>query len=229
MGKKRLPAPSRGWRAFAGEVGTIVLGVLLALAAQELVQSWHWRSEVRKTRQALDAELARDLAAFNYRYRHKACIAERLAEVKRWADSLAQGKPLPLKHEIAEPPYYSTRTAAWEITDGEIAARIPLQAKLSYAGLYDGLRKFDEAKNDESLAWSTLNEYESATRADPADLRAIKRALKDIEDVNTILEPFRSAFARFSGELGIKPQQKLEAADLPLLVELEKQTCSPLL
>ena len=35
----RFPAPVHGWRAFAGEVGTIVLGVLLALGAQELVQS----------------------------------------------------------------------------------------------------------------------------------------------------------------------------------------------
>jgi hypothetical protein len=43
--EKRFPAPLHGWREFAGEVGTIVLGVLLALGAQELVQSFHWRSE----------------------------------------------------------------------------------------------------------------------------------------------------------------------------------------
>jgi len=225
----RFPAPLHGWRAFAGEVGTIVLGVLLALAAQELVQGLHWRSEVKETRQALDAELARDLAAFEYRYQNKTCVADRLAELRRWADSLGSGNALPLKHEIEEPPYFSLRTAAWEITDGEIAARIPLKAKLSYAGLYDGLRKFDQAKNDESLAWSTLNQFESATRADPADLRTIKRALKDIEDVNTILDPFKSAFDRFSGKLGIQAQQKLEGADMPILLKQKKETCSPLL
>lgn len=225
----RFPAPLHGWRAFAGEVGTIVLGVLLALGAQELVQSLHWRSEVKETRQALDAELARDLAAFDYRYRNRACTADRLSELKRWADSLGDGKALPLKHEIEEPPYFSIRTAAWEITDGEIASRIPVKAKLSYAALYDGLRKFDQAKNDESLAWSTLNEYGSATRADASDLRTIKRALKDIEDVNTILEPFKGAFDRFSGELGIQPQPKLEGANKPMLLEWEKEACSPLL
>ena len=225
----RFPAPLDGWRAFAGEVGTIVLGVLLALGAQELVQSLHWRSEVKETRQALDAELARDLAAFDYRYRNKTCTADRLSELKRWADSLGSGKALPLKHEIEEPPYFSIRTAAWEITDGEIASRIPVKAKLSYAALYDGLRKFDQAKNDESLAWSTLNEYGSTTRADASDLRTIKRALKDIEDVNTILEPFKGAFDRFSGELGIQPLPKLEGADNPMLLGREKEACSPLL
>lgn len=227
--EKRFPAPLHGWREFAGEVGTIVLGVLLALGAQELVQSFHWRSEVKETRQALDGELARDLAAFDYRYRNKTCIANRLAELKRWADSLGSGKALPLKHEIEEPPYFSIRTAAWEITDGEIASRIPVKAKLNYAALYDGLRKFDEAKNDESLAWSKLNEYQYVTRADASDLRAIRRALKDIEDVNTILEPFKGAFERFSGELGIRPQRKLEGADSPMLRGWEKEACSPLL
>lgn len=225
----RFPTPLHGWRVFAGEVGTIVLGVLLALGAQEMVQSLHWRSEVKETRKALDAEVARDLAAFDYRYRNRRCSAERLSELRRWADSLARGKPLPLRHEVDEPPYFSIRTAAWEITDGEIASRIPLKAKLNYAALYDGLRKFDQAKNDESEAWGTLNEYESLTRADAADLRAIKRAIKDIEDVNTILDPFKSAFERFSGELRIQPQRKLEGADSPLLLQWQKEACSPLL
>ena len=226
---KRFPTPPHGWRALAGEVGTIVLGVLLALGAQEFVQGLHWRSEVRETRQALDAELARDLAAFDYRYQNKACTAERLAELRRWAAALGGGKALSLKHEIEEPPYFSIRTAAWEITDGEIASRIPVKAKLDYAALYDGLRKFDQAKNDESLAWSTLNEYQDATQADASDLRRIRRALKDIEDVNTILEPFKGAFKRFSGQLGIVPQGKLEGADSPMLTGWEKEACSPLL
>lgn len=227
--KIQLPKPLHGWRAFAGEVGTIVLGVLLALGAQELMQGFHWRSEVRETRKALDAELARDLAAFDYRYRNKACTAERLSELRRWADSLGAGKALPLKHEIEEPPYFSIRAAAWEITDGEIASRIPLDAKLSYAAFYDGLRKFDQAKDDESLAWSKLNEYGSATRVEASDVRAIKRAIKDIEDVNTILDPFKNAFERFSGELGIRPQESLEGADQPMLQRLQKEACSPLL
>jgi len=40
--------------------------------------------------------------------------------------------------------------------------------------------------------------------------RKIKRALKDIEDVNTILDPFKAAFDRFSVQLGIEPQEKLD-------------------
>ena len=31
--------PAKGWRAFAGEVGVIVLGVIIALAAQEAAEA----------------------------------------------------------------------------------------------------------------------------------------------------------------------------------------------
>ena len=42
----RLPKPLHGWRAFVGEVGIIVVGVLLALGAQQLVDDWNWRRTV---------------------------------------------------------------------------------------------------------------------------------------------------------------------------------------
>jgi hypothetical protein len=34
-----LPKPLHGWREFGGEVGIIVLGVLIALGAEQIVES----------------------------------------------------------------------------------------------------------------------------------------------------------------------------------------------
>ena len=42
----QLPKPLHGWRAFAGEVGVIVLGVLIALCAQQLAENLAWRQKV---------------------------------------------------------------------------------------------------------------------------------------------------------------------------------------
>jgi len=41
-----LPKPLHGWRAFFGEVGVIVLGVLIALGAQQVAENWDWRRKV---------------------------------------------------------------------------------------------------------------------------------------------------------------------------------------
>jgi hypothetical protein len=48
----RLPKPLHGWRAFVGEVGIIVVGVLIALGAEQAVES---------ARCAVKARMAKDL------------------------------------------------------------------------------------------------------------------------------------------------------------------------
>jgi hypothetical protein len=57
-----LPNPLHGWRAFAGEVGIIVLGVLIALGAEQLVQGVHQRYLARQALGHIRGELAYDSA-----------------------------------------------------------------------------------------------------------------------------------------------------------------------
>src|SRR3954447_5339169 len=55
-----LPKPLHGWRAFVGEVGIIVVGVLIALAAEQLVDEWQWREKVGHAEAAMRLELSED-------------------------------------------------------------------------------------------------------------------------------------------------------------------------
>ena len=57
-----IPKPLHGWREFAGEVGVVLLGVLLALGAQQLVSDWQWRSDVRDADARISEELSFDVA-----------------------------------------------------------------------------------------------------------------------------------------------------------------------
>jgi len=43
-----LPKPVHGWREFVGEVGIIVIGILIALGAEQAVENLHRRSQVRE-------------------------------------------------------------------------------------------------------------------------------------------------------------------------------------
>lgn len=52
-----LPKPLHGWREFAGEVGIIVVGVLIALTADQMVESWQWREKVAAATDSIDSEL----------------------------------------------------------------------------------------------------------------------------------------------------------------------------
>jgi hypothetical protein len=52
-----LPKPLHGWREFAGEVGIIVIGVLIALAADQAIETWQWREKVATAKESIDLEL----------------------------------------------------------------------------------------------------------------------------------------------------------------------------
>ncbi len=51
------------WRNLAGEVGIIVAGVLIALAAQQAVESWSWRHKVAAAEKSMGEEITNSLLA----------------------------------------------------------------------------------------------------------------------------------------------------------------------
>jgi hypothetical protein len=53
-----LPKPLHGWREFIGEVGIIVLGVLIALGFEQVVEAVHWHYESDKALDAVGKEAA---------------------------------------------------------------------------------------------------------------------------------------------------------------------------
>jgi hypothetical protein len=59
--------PAKGWRAFAGEVGVIVLGVLIALAAQQAAESVNERREATETRARVVGEIEESLTILELR------------------------------------------------------------------------------------------------------------------------------------------------------------------
>lgn len=95
-----LPKPLHGWREFVGEVGIIVLGVLIALGFEQLLEQWRWHREVGTTRQALANELVDAANQGDVRISVEDCLRDRIGELatrlhksnNRWiADSLPAG------------------------------------------------------------------------------------------------------------------------------------------
>src|SRR4051812_38991728 len=77
-----LPKPLHGWREFIGEVGIIVVGVLIALGAEQVVEQLHNRAAAAETRRAIRAELDTDLAALALRGSIEPCVDRRLSELR---------------------------------------------------------------------------------------------------------------------------------------------------
>src|SRR6185437_14144188 len=78
----QLPKPLHGWRAFAGEVGVIVLGVVIALGAQEAAEALQWRSETATLRENLHREIRGDQLNAALRVMISGCIRQRIGRLE---------------------------------------------------------------------------------------------------------------------------------------------------
>ena len=93
-----LPKPLHGWRAFAGEVGIIVLGVLIALGFGQIVEQWQWRRQVATTRDALAIELATSANQGAERLAMEGCLRDRIGELSGRLNATSgewTGDPMP--------------------------------------------------------------------------------------------------------------------------------------
>jgi len=225
----RLPKPLHGWRTFAGEVGVIVLGVLIALGAQQLVQELQWRSEVKETREALDAELAHNLEFFNYDMSLRPCARSRLNELEFIIDREKAGKTVRMKHDVSLALSENLRFAVWDSATGEAKSHMPLRVKLQYAMLYDIFHGYQRLRDRNIAEWNELADADLSTRLSGADAHNAKTAIKHLRFIDAVLPGYASLLQRSASPLHIRPYDDVDATNRDLLVKTRSTFCSSLL
>lgn len=109
-----LPKPTHGWRELVGEVGIIVVGVLIALAAEQIVEALHWRSQTRETEQALRTEIQDSVKSVVERRAIDGCLQTQLAMLRNAVPRGLTSEPLPLSiRPRVIPDLYATPWRAW--------------------------------------------------------------------------------------------------------------------
>src|SRR5690349_3803007 len=106
-----LPKPLHGWREFAGEVGIIVIGVLIALGAGQVVDVINQRGDARAARENVVDEIEQNLDIFRRRAEIQPCIDRRLDEIEQLIRSAPAPLPRPLW--IGRPQIYEFYTQRW--------------------------------------------------------------------------------------------------------------------
>ena len=129
-----LPKPLHGWREFAGEVGIIVLGVLIALAADALIERTNWRHKVSLADTNMRVEIERNRTNAAQYSILRPCADEVL---DRMTADLISGNTADLNklHAIGEPFVSEAWTAtAWEAAvAGQIGEHMDATRFLNYA------------------------------------------------------------------------------------------------
>jgi|tagenome__1003787_1003787.scaffolds.fasta_scaffold20987667_2 hypothetical protein len=134
----RFPRPLHGWRALAGEIGVIVVGVLIALTAEQLVQQWHDRSDMHEAQQQMLVEMRDDnLPQAFARVAMAPCLDSELTAIVRGADANASRFAIDrLVHEF-EPPVRTWDSEAYDaaVSTGALTHAGP-QELMRWATIY---------------------------------------------------------------------------------------------
>ena len=216
----RLLKPMHGWRAFAGEVGVIVLGVLIALGAQQLVDTLRQRSDVEQLRNALNAELADDRARWEGIRSSDECAERRLEALEHWLETAPANARLTNAYPIL---LWSTHTSAWDSAKSSPAGQLlGLDERLTYSSLYDSLDNWGRNTIEESKTAEAIN-ADFAT-ADQAENRRELPKLLMLARARLVGRgrSYPYLFTRFD-ELKIRPDR----SKLTLSVD-QKGLCAPL-
>ena len=99
------PKPVHGWRELLKEIGIIVIGVMIALGAEQAVEALHWVYQVDAGEAALKVAFIREVDNIAQRDVQSDCIAQRLDFLSRMVQRASESGQLPAIATIGHPPF----------------------------------------------------------------------------------------------------------------------------
>lgn len=194
----RLPKPLHGWRAFIGEVAIIVLGVLIALGAEQVVQSIHARQNARDAEARVRGELIDDAPVEIERVALDSCLRQRLGDIaaglssgrKDWSPFIiAEQREMPTAlREIYHMPSRNWVTDAYReaLTQGDFQT-LPAERRAEYADLYKQLDHLAELNQEEPQVATALAPLQFNPTLTGAERDGMLTAVARLDEMNRLI------------------------------------------
>jgi hypothetical protein len=208
-----LPKPLHGWREFAGEVGIIVIGVLIALGAEGVVERWHWQHQVEQAKDGFRTELLVSASDAYERLAVQPCLQGRLRALAiELNGAQGQWRAMPEKFNAAgkyysnimpvvyRPPVRAILSDAWRnaLANGTVNHIDPSQAE-TIGALYGRADDFRTLEAEEGSTETRLTPLgfdrplDERTRVEMLQTLAQLDRLNDrlVSDSNDLLDGIR--------------------------------------
>ena len=175
MSRLRL-RPRDGWRPFLGEVGVIILGVLIALGLGAVATEIGWQVETRSARKAIGLELGEAVGQGLERVRIYDCVEKRLDQVSEIIEQGSATGRLPPVGDIGLPAFHTWNHGSWDsIVSAQTASHFNREELAAYVAAYEYITGLGESAAQEFDAWTRLYSLVGPGRplstAEAADLR----------------------------------------------------------
>ena len=195
----KLPTPIHGWRALAGEMGVIIVSVLIALGAQQLVEWRDWNQKAASTEEAIKAELGIAAMMGHERRMIQPCLQGKIRELanKLTASDGAWGaSPMNASSALYSnvlPPAYRAPSRvflsdAWTIAmaDGTVNY-LPSSRVHQYSELYSQVDHMRQLQEEEQKAGASLAPLSYNGRLDDRTRAEMIARLAEVDRINSAM------------------------------------------
>ena len=176
----RLPKPLHGWRAFAGEVGIIVIGVLIALAFGHIVQSFDDRLNAERAREAIRAEVRENLWWLEVRAGYEPCIGNMLSTLNGVLAQARNGQPTPRLKDVSLPVHSKITSLRWDANaQAGRASLFSGDEQRNLGNMYFTTEEFRSSQEAEETIWAKLGFLNGLDHFTPLDVHELSVLLSE--------------------------------------------------
>lgn len=182
----RLPRPIHGWRQFLGEVGIIVIGVLIALGAERVASNLNDRDVAAQTRAAVRDEINDDLSSIALRGQAEPCIERRLTDLRQIFTDWARSGTFETPRWVAQAPTIDVTLARYDaaLSAGRIAL-LPSEEQYRIGAVASMIREFEAMQREQQLVWGRLRALQMGPDAlTSSDRTMLLTALQEASTLN---------------------------------------------
>lgn len=172
------PHAAKTWKEFFIELGTIVLGILIALSLEQMVESWREHRQYNEAREAMRAELASNLASLEPRRAVSACAQKRTAEIAALLDKAERHEGFNPPGWVGEANSFRMRFAA-ESEAGRSGLFSPAEQR-QFISVYTYMHSIEAEEDRERQAWVRLQPLEGRSSLPPEMIPNLREALAEV-------------------------------------------------
>jgi len=183
------PKPFHNAREFLTELVIVVLGVSLALAAEQTAEWLHWRAQVAEARELIATELATNVRQAIWRMRTSSCVERRLDQLGAVLDGAAKTGSLPPVGYFAAPVRGFWQDGSWDsVVASQTATHFPRPLLAKLTTTYKEVTMMAEFSAQEIAAWNILYTMVGpGRRLDAASEARLREGLSQARSVNRLM------------------------------------------
>jgi len=181
--------PWHGGREFLKEIGTIVIGVLIALAGEQAVEALHGMHQASAGEAVLKEAFVREVTNAALREAQEACVTQRLRTLSSIVQRGTETGRLPPIGVIGHPSFTPWTVGAWEaLVADQTVSHLPRDKAIAYTAIVQQTRYLSGLSDREEDQWSLLDSMVgSGRRLSDVEAQQLRITLAAASDSNLLM------------------------------------------